>query len=263
MRPRLVPAVLLAGCLAACGGDAGAEPAPTTPPASAAPDDGAAAARAELAGRAALAQDYRFSALYTVDSGTGTPRSVVATVATDGSWRVDIAGGALGGTADVSVVHTAAGVFQCGLPSATAPVNTGCVRVADLGKRIPREYDPKVQRVFRQWLGVFTDRQAPLSVEAVDPLPGAQGTCFSIDSVSASMKAPVDVGIYCYADTGLLTAARVSYGTITLVNAAAAPASVTLPAPVTGGEPLGMQSPPPPIVTTPPAPPSGLPSAPA
>jgi hypothetical protein len=264
VRPRLVPAVLLAGCLAACGGGAGAEPAPTTPPASAAPDDGTAAARIELAGRAALAQDHRFSALYTVDSPDREPRSVVATVATDGSWRVDIAGGALGGTADVSVVQTADGVYQCGLPSATAQVSTGCVRVADPGRRIPREYDPKVQRVFRQWLGVFTDRQAPLSVETVDPLPGAQGTCFSIDSISASLKAPVDVGIYCYADTGLLTAARVAYGTFTLVNAAAAPASVTLPAAVTGGEPMGMASPPPPpVVTTPPGLPSSPPSAPA
>jgi hypothetical protein len=265
VRPRLVPAVLLAGCLAACGGDAGAGPAPTTPPpASVAPDDGAGGARTELAGRAALAQDHRFSALYTLDSAGSEPRSVVATVATDGSWRVDIARGALGGTADVSVVQTADGVYQCGLPSATAPVSTGCVRVADPGRRIPREYDPKVQRVFRQWLGVFTDRQAPLSVDTVDPLPGAQGTCFSIDSISASLKAPVDVGIYCYADTGLLTAARVSYGTFRLVSAAGAPASVTLPAAVVGGEPMGMESPPPPpVVTTPPGPPTGAPSAPA
>jgi hypothetical protein len=265
VRPRLVPAVLLAGCLAACGGDAPEPPAPTptTPPSSAAPVGGTDA-RVELAGRAALAQDHRFAALYTLDSRDRAQRSVVATVATDGSWRVDIPAGALGGAADVSIVQLADGVYQCALPSATNPVTPSCVRVADPGRRIPRDYDPKVQRVFRQWLGVFTDRQAPLSVESAELLPGAQGACYSVDSISASLKAPVDVGIYCYADSGLLTAARVSYGTFTLVSTAAAPASVTLPGPVTAGAPMGMDAPPPPPVDPVPPGPSGAPpSAPA
>ena len=243
MRPRFVPAVLLAGCLAACG-DAAAQPTPT-PSESIAPD--MSAARIDLAARAALAEDHRFAALYTLEQN-GQQRSVVATVATDGSWRVDIPGGALGGTADVSIVQTPEGVFQCALPSATNPVNSGCVRVADPNKRIPREFDPKVERVFRQWLNVFTDRQSALSVVPAAPLPGSQGSCFSIDSISASLKAPVDVGIYCYADNGLLTAARVGYGTLSLVSVAAAPPSVDLPGPVLGGEPMGMESPPPPPV---------------
>jgi hypothetical protein len=248
VRPRLLPAVLLAGLLAACGG-----PAPATEPdtdasrapAAILPDGGAA--RAELAARAALAQDYRFSALYTWDAAGREPRSVVATVAADGSWRVDVPGGALGGTADVSIVQTAEGVFQCALPSATNPVNPACVRVANPDKRVPHEYDPQVERVFRQWLGVFTDRQAALSVVPAQPLPNAHGDCYSIDGISASLKAPVDVGIYCYAENGLLTAARVNYGTVTLAGAPApAPAKVDLPGPVVGGEPLGMASPPPP-----------------
>ena len=50
------------------------------------------------------------------------------------------------------------------------------------------------------------------------PLPGAQGTCFSVDSISASLPAPVDVGIYCYADNGLLTAARVGFGELTIAS---------------------------------------------
>jgi hypothetical protein len=261
VRPRLVPVVLLAGCLAGCGGDAPDPPAPTTPPSSVAPPAGGADARGELAARAALAQDHRFAALYTLDSTDRAPRSVVATVAADGSWRVDIPGGALGGTADVSIVQTADGVFQCALPTATSPVTPSCVRVADPGRRIPRDYDPRVQRVFRQWLGVFTDRQAPLSVESAGLLPGAQGACFSVDSISASLKAPVDVGIYCYADSGLLTAARVSYGTFTLVSAAAAPPSVTLPGPLAGGVPMGMDSPPPPPVD--PAPSGQFPAPPS
>jgi hypothetical protein len=260
VRPRFVPAVLLAGLLAACG-----DPAPATAPtvaASVPPDS--SAARAELAARAALAQDYRFSALYDYDAKDGQPaRSVVATVATDGSWRVDVPGGALGGIADVSIVQTAQGVFQCALPSATNPISPGCVRVAEPNKRVPKEYDPKVQRVFRQWLNVFTDRQAPLSVVPAQPLPGSKGNCYSIDSISASLKAPVDVGIYCYTDAGLLSAVRVGFGTLTLVNAVAPPPKLDLPGPLTGGEPLGLQSPPPPPVIEPSAPQSGTPASPA
>jgi hypothetical protein len=205
-----------------------------------------------LAARAALAQDYRFSALYDYDARDGQPaRSVVATVATDGSWRVDVPGGALGGIADVSIVQTAQGVYQCALPSATNPISPGCVRVADPNKRVPKEYDPKVQRVFRQWLSVFTDRQAPLSVVPAQPLPGSKGKCYSIDSISASLKAPVDVGIYCYTDGGLLSAVRVAFGTLTLVNAVAPPPKLDLPGPVTAGQPLGLDRPPPPPVIEP------------
>jgi hypothetical protein len=209
-------------------------------------------ARVELAARAALAQDYRFAALYTWDVAGQAPRSVVTTVANDGSWRVDIPGGALGGTADVSVVQTPQGVFQCTLPSATNPINAACVRVADPNKRVPNEYDPKIERVFRQWLGVFTDRQAALSVVPARPLPGSTGSCYSIDGISASLKAPVDVGIYCYADNGLLTAARVNFGTLTLAGVPApAPQRVDLPGPVVDGPPMGMASPPPPPVIEP------------
>jgi hypothetical protein len=261
VRLRFLTAVLLAGLLAACG-----DPAPETEPPpvtnSTAPDF--TAARSELAARAALAQDSRFSALYDYDSKDGRPtRSVLAAVATDGSWRVDIPGGALGGTTDVSIMQNGEGVYQCALPSATNPINSGCVRVADPDKRLPKEYDPKVQRVFRQWLSVFTDRQAPLSVVPAQPLPGAQGNCYSIDSISASLKAVVDVGIYCYTDTGMLSAVRVGFGTLTLARVAAAPPRVDLPGPLTGGQPLGLESPPPPPVIEPSGLPSGTPQSPA
>jgi hypothetical protein len=259
----LLPVVLLAGLLAGCGGSAPATGTGTPPPTAveSVPPD-AAMARVELAARAALAQDYRFAALYTWDVDGRPPRSVVATVANDGSWRVDIPGGALGGAADVSIVQMPQGVYQCALPSATNPINPACVRVAEPNKRVPNEYDPKIQRVFRQWLPVFTDRQAALSVVPARPLPGSTGTCFSIDGISASLKAPVDVGIYCYAETGLLTAARVNVGTLTLAGVPApAPQKVDLPGPVVPGQPMGMASPPPPPVIEPsgqfPAEPSG------
>jgi hypothetical protein len=74
------------------------------------------------------------------------------------------------------------------------------------------------------------------------------------------MNAPVDVGIYCYAPDGLLTAAKVDFGTLTIASQpAAAPAAVTLPGPVVAGEPLGLDSPPP--ITAPAVIPSVAPSA--
>jgi hypothetical protein len=217
--------LLLAGAAAACGGPA----------------------------RAALAQDHRFAALYHFDGPDGPERNVVATVATDGSWRVDVAGGALGGMADVSVVSNADGVYQCSLPSVANPISPGCVRVADAGKRIPQAYDPEVERLFRTWLGAFTDRQSALSVTPAAPLAGTGtggGTCFAVDSISASLNPPVDVGIYCYADNGLLTAAKVDFGVLTLASTPVAPpAKVDLPGPVGAGPALGMASPPPPSPT--------------
>jgi hypothetical protein len=235
-------ALLLVAGMAACGGTAPDQPGPVVTDSF--PPDPSDSARTALAARAALAQDHRFAALYHFDPGNAPQRNVVATVAGDGSWRVDIAGGALGGSADVSIVSNAEGVFQCSLPSATNPVTSTCVRVANPGKAVPKAYDPKVERLFRQWLSVFTDRQSALSVSTGAPLPGAQGTCFSVDSISASLPAPVDIGIYCYADNGLLTAARVGFGELTLASAPVTPpAKVDLPGPVTPGPALGTASP--------------------
>jgi hypothetical protein len=246
-------AALLAGGVVACGGPAPTKPAPAAT-GSARPEPGDA--RVQLAARAALAQDHSFAALYRYDTAGRPSRNVVATVASDGSWRVDVAGGVLGGTTDVAIVSLDTGVFQCSLPSATNPISPTCVRVADPGKRVPSEYDPQIERVFRRWLNVFTDRQSALSVSAARPLEGSQGSCFSIDSISASLNAAVDVGIYCYADNGLLTAARVDAGTVTIASTpVAAPARVQLPGPVVDGGPMGLDSPPPPspVVSTAPS----------
>jgi hypothetical protein len=236
-------AALLTLGVAACGGE---DPAAT--PATAAPlpsVDDDPDARTQLAGRAALAQDHAFAGLYTLDDGGAQPRNVVATVGADGTWKVDVSGGALGGTADVSIVSVPTGVYQCTMSSPANPITPTCIKIAEAGKRVPAAYDPRVERLFRQWLSVFTDRQAPLSVSAVQPLTGAQGDCFSVDSISASLKAPVDIGIYCYAGDGLLTAARVGFGVLKLVSVVNGPATVPLPGPEVAGEPMGLDSPPP------------------
>jgi len=261
--PALVAAVLSTG-LAACGDAAPAEPPAAS--ASANPEAGDSGdARVGLAAHAALAQDRHYTALYTLDVPGETQRSIMATSAADGSWRVDIPGGALGGTADVTIAQTEAGVFQCALPSVSDPTLTStCVKVADKGERVPKKYDPKVQRVFQQWLPVFTDRQSALSVGAAQPLAGSTGSCYAVDSISASLSAVVDVGIYCYSDDGLLTAARVKFGTITISGTpAAAPATVDLPGVVSAGDPMGMASPPPPPVVEPSIEASADPSAPS
>jgi hypothetical protein len=233
--------------LAACGGGettATPGPSPSVSLPAAGTNDGPDG-REDLAALAALAEDKSFAALYTFDDSDGRQRNVVATVGADHTWRVDVGGGALGGTADVSIVSVAAGVYQCPVASATNPVTPTCVKLAAAGKPVPAQYDPQVERLFRQWLPVFTDPQSALSVTEVAPLDGAQGTCFSVDSIAAALAAPVDIGIYCYTRDGMLTAARVDFGRLTLTSLAAGPATVPLPGPEVPGQPMGLDSPPP------------------
>ncbi|KUL34626.1 hypothetical protein [Actinoplanes awajinensis] len=235
-------ATALALGLAGCGEDT--PDAAPTPSASALITPGNPDSRNELAGIAAIALDRKYAALYTFTGSSGVPRNVVATVAVDGTWRVDIANGALGGSSDVSIVRNQNGVYQCSLSMTGAPVNAGCVHVAAKGEKVPRRYDPQVQRLFRQWLPVFTDRDSALAVAAVQPLDGAQGgSCYSVDSISASQDQPVDVGVYCYSADGLLTAARVGFGRIQLVRQIAGPATVQFPGPEVGGDAMGMGAP--------------------
>jgi hypothetical protein len=234
----------LAICLAGCGEDVPAA-VPTTAAASAPLQD-----RAQLAARAAAAKDLRYAALYTLSSDGRPDRTVVVTRASDGGWRVDIPGGALGGTADVSVSRTRDGLFQCALPSADRLVNPVCVRVAEPDGQLDGAVDPQVQHIFVDWLDVLTDRQAAIAVSAADGPPGVRGACFSVESNSASLAVPVDVGIYCYEPNGTLTGARLSFGRLTLTGALAPPPpTITLPGAVIDADPLPMASPPPPPTT--------------
>ena len=101
-----------------------------------------------------------------------------------------------------------------------------------------------MQHPFTDWLEVLTDRRAPLAVSPAQPPPGATGACYSVESTSASLNAPLDVGIYCYDPDGTPTAVRTATGTLVLAGAAGpAPATVTLAGPVTEGEPLEVAAP--------------------
>jgi hypothetical protein len=252
--------------LAGCGGAAPAAPTksadasqvPTAP----------AEARAQLAARAAAAQDRRMVASYRLLTPGEAERTVSVTLATDGTWRVDVARGALGGTTDVSVVRTKDGLYQCA-PAATdssagastdssaaaptdpsTPASTGqstvvgCVRVAGPDGRLRPAHDPRVEHVFTDWLAVLTDQRAALAVSPAKPIKGVRGACFSVESSSASLAAPLDLGIYCYDQDGTLTGAALGFGTLVLDGTPGGPpATVSLPGPVVGGRPLPTASP--------------------
>jgi hypothetical protein len=199
-------------------------------------------ARTQLAGLAATAKDRRYMAGYTWTPPGRSPRTVVATLAVDGSWRVDIPGGALGGQANVAMAGTRTGLYQCRLGG-----QRSCVRIAAPDGEVPPEVDPRVQHPFADWIDELTDRKAALSVVPAPLLPGARGACFSVEANTASLDPPVDPGIYCYDVDGTLTAVRATFGTLLLATAAApAPPTVTLPGPVTGGSGLSTAAPPPP-----------------
>ncbi|MBO4210939.1 hypothetical protein GSF22_33855, partial [Micromonospora echinofusca] len=240
--------------LSGCGG--GTEPAPPTGPSPAGTTGapaGADATRDQLAALAAAAQDRHLTATYRFSVPGRPERTVTVTNATDDTWRVDIPQSALGGTADVALARTGDGLFQCALPTGALPTSPGCVRVADPDGDLPGEIDPRVQHPFTDWLRVLTDRQSALSVSVARPLPGVTGTCFSVESTSASLNPPVDVGIYCFAADGTLTGVRAAFGSLSLAGTpAAGPGTVPLPGQVVDRGPLGLSAPPPPTDGVPP-----------
>jgi hypothetical protein len=246
MLPRpgaLVAAVLVAGVLLPAGCTAGSPPQPGSAaqtPLPPAPQD----ARAQLAGWAAAAKDRRYVARYTLTQGSRPARTVLVTLAVDGSWRVDVPGAGLGGSVDVSVAATREGLYQCVLATNAATVST-CVRVAGHGGALPAAADPRVEHAFTDWLDVLTDRDVAISVTAAQTLPGARGACFSVEPTAVSLVSAIDAGIYCYDSDGTLTGVRCAFGTLLLATAAGpAPASVTLPGPVAPGTPLPTAAPP-------------------
>ncbi|MFI9642916.1 hypothetical protein ACIG87_23135 [Micromonospora sp. NPDC051925] len=230
--------LLVAGC--ATDGPT-ASPAGTISDPAPAPAD---TARDELAALAAAARDRHLTARYTLSGTDGPTRDITVTSANDGSWRVDVPGGALGGTADIALVATPDGLFQCGLPSAGRPEPASCVRLGDRDDAVPHQLDPRVQHPFTDWLEVLTDRRTALSVSTATAPPGVPGSCYVVESTAASLNPPLDVGIYCFQPDGTPTFVKAALGTLTLAGTPGpAPDTVALAGPVVTGEPLGSQSP--------------------
>jgi len=249
VRPFPVLVIGLVLALAGCGSPAPIEPAPTI--------DTRPADRDRLAGLAAAAKDRRYVATYTLSAPDRPDRTVTAAFGLDGTWVVGIPGGALGGLADIAMFGSGSVVHQCLLGRAAGtggsrpdlgPLTPSCVVVTAL----TAAEDPRVHHVFTDWIDALVDRATALSIAAAS-LAGATGSCFSVESTSAALAPPVDPGVYCYADDGILTGARAGFGTLLLAGPAApAPPSVALPAPVVAGTPLPTEAPPPPttVVST-------------
>ena len=230
-------ALLASGCTAG--------PPPQLDPSTSAGPTGPADPWGQLAARVAAAQDKRYVAAYTLASKGRPTRTVTVTVAADGSWLVTVPGAGLGGTADLAVADTPAGLYQCVLGAAP-----GCVRIGNPDASLPARFDPRVQYLFTSWLRVLTDRQQALAVDNAAALPGSRGECFSVEPNSAALAPPLDVGVYSYDTDGTLTAAALGMGTFTLASTPApAPPSVQLPAPVTAAQPVPIAAPPSPSLT--------------
>jgi hypothetical protein len=161
---------------------------------------------------------------------------VTVAIATDGSWVVAVPESALSGAGNLAIYSASGVLYQC-LLSATDGFDAGCAVLAPLTASV----DPQVQHIFTDWIEPLTDRATALSVTAV---PGASGACFSVESTSAALAPPVDPGTYCYDPSGVLTAASVAFGSLTLNGPVTpAPPSVALPAPVVSRPPVPAVSP--------------------
>lgn len=248
-------AVAALGCLGltACTGDP-----PSDPPAPTGTQR--QSDRERLAGLAAAAKDKRYVATYTWSVPDQPDRTVTVAVGTDDSWVVSIPASGLSGLADLAMFSDGHSRYQCTLGPATGTaglrpdlqITPGCVKIGKLSSH----HDPRVWHLFTDWIDPLVDRATALSVAATDPLPGAHGECYSVESNSAALAPPVDPGVYCYAD-GVLTAVKVSFGSLVLAGeVAAAPPSVALPAPIVSRTPQPLTAPPPP-----PPPPSATPTA--
>jgi hypothetical protein len=246
---------LAVSVVAGCGSN---PPAPTPTPST----DSRPADRDQLAGLAAVAKDKKYVATYQLVTPDRPARTVTVAFGTDGTWVVGIPGGVLSGLADVAMFGSAAGQFQCLLGPAAGTAGAR----PDLGSLAPsctalasptKETDPLVQHIFTDWIDALVDRATALSVAATAPLADAQGACYSVESNSTALAPPLQPGVYCYSTDGLLTAARVGFGTLTLAGTAApAPPSVTMPAPLVDRAPTPVVAP-----AAPPPPPPPSPSA--
>ncbi|MGH3741629.1 MAG: hypothetical protein ACRDT1_09870 [Micromonosporaceae bacterium] len=231
--------------LAAAAGCGGTTP-PKTP---SAPDEDIPpqSPQGQLIARVAAAKDKKYTATYHLQR-QGKPVSTISvSLAKNGSWQIDVPGGAAGGTRDVSLVENRHGVFQCvwrGRAEQGGVAN--CVKVGDSGGSVPRAYDPRVQHPFTDWLDVLGDPRAALSVATDSSLAPPSGECYSVESNSVSLPPSMDGGVYCFDSKGVLTGARFGVGELVIAGAAQPPPrTIRMPGLVTGGPATPTAAPPP------------------
>lgn len=193
--------------------------------------------------KAAAARDRRFIAAYSLATAGRPNRSVMMTVAADGTWRLDLQGGALGGSTDIAIVARTDGQYQC-VTSANA-TDKSCVKLASASAKLSATVDPRVQYPFTSWLNLLTDRTAALTVSQTQPLQNATGACFSVEATTVSTTPPIESSVFCYTDDATLTAARAAFGTLTITGTPGpAPNTVTMPGAIVDRAPLPLTAPP-------------------
>jgi hypothetical protein len=219
--------------------------------------DTAPADRDRLAGFGAAAKDQRYIASYTLSAADRPDRTVTVAIASDGTWVVGVPGGALSGLADIAIYRSMSTLHQCLLGPADGTAGTR----PDLGPLTPQcvpvdplaaTDDPRVQHIFTDWIDVLVDRASAISV-AASTLPNAAGACFSVESNATALAPPMDRGVYCYADDGILTGASASFGTLILTGTVSpAPVTIAMPAPIApDAGPVPVTAPPPPPTPSP------------
>lgn len=196
----------------------------------------------DLAARAAAAADRFFVADYSWDRGKGDPVTVRVSLAADGTWRIDVPGGAQGGQSDVSVAWNRQGYYQC-----SGGATVVCVDISTPDGTVPAEYDPVVQHLFTDWVDEWRDRALPVSVAYAEPLKGSgkDAQCFSLEHNAVAVAVAMPAGVYCLRDDGLITAARSGFGTLKLTSRPQAPEPhISLPGDISDEEPLSTSPPP-------------------
>jgi hypothetical protein len=238
LRARLLLAASAATALgtvaSSCSGtdDAAAGPKPST---SASPSDQAAQPpAAQLAARATLAQDQYYSASFRYAPSDGSAPGTGRVERTRTGFRLDLTqpGDAASVGHTTAVVQTGAATFTCRLTAAAR----GCVAGASAGTPDAAAVD-RIRLAFTDWLSTLADPAAAISVAEAPLPPGAQGACFSVEGVAASLEPPVDPGVYCFDGVGKITVLKLAVGAITITEVAPAPPTVAMPAPVVAALP--------------------------
>lgn len=248
----LATALAVAALLGATGMLSGCAEPPPAAGAAAEPEPFELSPAARLAARVALAQDQYYTGTYRYEPADGGAAGTARVERTRRGFLVELTEPASGTEVDraTAVVVRPAGLFHCRRTTTAA----ACVPVKKAGRGAEKSPAARLRLAFTAWLGILADHRAGLSVAVAQAPKGVQGTCFSVEGVTASLEPPVDPGLYCFDDQGRITALELESGIVVATAFAAAPPSVTLPAPVASGLPGTTLPPPSPSASASPSP---------
>jgi molybdopterin biosynthesis enzyme len=169
--------------------------------------------------QAGLTESY--VATYAVDREGGSEAESVTVTRAQDRLRLEIS------TADgvATSITTPDGTVTCQDPAAD-DARTTCIAAAGPGEAPPAALDPGLRATFDtslRTLAAGSPDGGPITVSSTtaEDVPSAGGPvqCFRVEGSSES----VDVGTYCFADSGILASAAFASGAITLTELTAAP----------------------------------------